>query len=51
MLQAGAPGQAPAWTFTRDKLIFTPFMWRPPQPVSDIDTMQPAIIYEVPRKG
>jgi hypothetical protein len=32
-------------------MTFTQFMWRPPQPVEDIDTMQPALLYEVPRKG
>jgi hypothetical protein len=35
----------------RDKLTFTHFMWRPPQPVADIDTMKPALVYEVPRKA
>jgi hypothetical protein len=35
---------------TPDKLTFTMFMWCPPQPVEDIDTMQPALVYEVPRK-
>jgi len=27
---------------TPDKMRFTLFLWRPPQPVEDIDTMQPA---------
>jgi len=27
------------------------FMWRPPQPVEEIDTMTPALVYEVPRKA
>ena len=35
---------------TRDKITFTHFMWRPPQPVAAIDTMQPARVYEVERK-
>jgi hypothetical protein len=34
-----------------DKLTFTIFMWRPPQPVEEIDTMKPALVYEVPRKA
>ena len=36
---------------TPDKLTFTQFMWRPPQPVEEIDTMKPALVYEVPRKA
>jgi phosphodiesterase/alkaline phosphatase D-like protein len=36
---------------TPDKLTFTIFMWRPPQPVTEIDTMQPALVYDVPRKA
>ena len=32
-------------------LGFTVFMWRPPQPVTEIDTMKPALVYEVPRKA
>jgi hypothetical protein len=36
---------------TRDKITFTHFMWRPPQPVAEIDIMQPARVYEVPRKA
>ena len=36
---------------TPDKLTFRVFMWRPPQPVAEIDTMQPALVYEVPRKS
>ena len=34
-----------------DKVTFTHFMWRPPQPIAEIDTMQPALVYEVPRKA
>jgi hypothetical protein len=36
---------------TPDKMTFTLFMWRPPQPVEEIDTMKPALVYEVPRKA
>jgi len=35
---------------TPDRLTFTLFMWRTPQPAADIDTMAPALVYEVPRK-
>jgi hypothetical protein len=27
------------------------FLWRPPQPVEDIDTMQPVLFYELPLKA
>jgi hypothetical protein len=36
---------------TPDKMTFTVLMWRPPQPVADIDTMRPALVYEVPRSA
>jgi hypothetical protein len=36
---------------TPEKLTFTHFMWRPPQAVAEIDTMKPALVYEVPRKA
>jgi len=36
---------------TPDKMTFTQFMWRPPQPVQEIDTMRPALVYEVPRRA
>jgi len=36
---------------TRDKLTFTHFMWRPPQLIEEIDTMKPALVYEVPRSA
>jgi len=36
---------------TPDKITFTVFMWRPPQPIVDIDTMPPALVFEVPRKA
>ena len=35
---------------TPDKLTFTQYVWRPPQPVAEIDTMKPALVYEVPRR-
>jgi hypothetical protein len=36
---------------TPDKITFQIFMWRPPPPVEEIDTMSPAMVYEVPRKA
>jgi arylsulfatase len=33
---------------TPEKLTFRQYVWRPPQPVSEIDTMKPALVYEVP---
>jgi hypothetical protein len=30
--------------------VFTMFVWRPPQPVEEIDTMKRALVYEVPQK-
>jgi len=36
---------------TPDKITFTVFMWRPPQPVEEIDKMKPALVYEAPRKA
>ena len=36
---------------TPDKMRFPLFLWRPPQPVEDIDTMQPVLLYELPRKA
>jgi hypothetical protein len=36
---------------TPDKMSFQIFMWRPPQPVAEIDTMKPALVYELPRKA
>jgi hypothetical protein len=35
---------------TPDKITFTIFTWRPPQPLAEIDTMKPTLTYEVPRK-
>ena len=34
---------------TRQKVSFRHFMWRPPQAVSEIETIEPALTYEVPR--
>ena len=36
---------------TPEKIIFQVFMWRPPQPVAEIDTMKPVLVYDVPRKA
>jgi len=36
---------------TADKMTFSIFTWRPPQPVEEIDTMRPALVYVVPRKA
>jgi phosphodiesterase/alkaline phosphatase D-like protein len=36
---------------TPEKMTFSIFVWRPPQPVEEIDTMAPVLVYEVPRKG
>ena len=30
---------------------FTLFMWRPPQPVEEIDIMESGLVDEVPRQG
>jgi hypothetical protein len=35
---------------TPDKMTFTVFMWRPPPPVKEIDTLKPALLYDVPRR-
>ena len=34
---------------TPEKMTFSLFLWRPPEPVDAIDTLQPALVYEVPR--
>jgi len=36
---------------TPDTMTFSIFLWRPPQPVEEIDTMSPALVYEVARKA
>jgi hypothetical protein len=54
LLKAGRPKPKRGFSVidvTPDKVTFTVFMWRPPQPVEEIDTMKPAIVYEVPRKA
>jgi len=35
---------------TPDTMTFSIFLWRPPQPIEEIDTMSPALVYEVARK-
>jgi hypothetical protein len=35
--------------FSPGKVTFRMFLWRPPQPISDIATMEPALVYEVAR--
>jgi hypothetical protein len=34
---------------TRDKVTFRMFTWRPPQELAEIDTMEPTLVYEIPR--
>jgi len=34
---------------TPDKITFRLFMWRPPEPISAIDTLQPTLVYEAKR--
>ena len=36
---------------TPEKLTFRVFTWRPPEPVDQIDTMDPVITYEVKGRG
>jgi hypothetical protein len=36
---------------TPERMTFSIFTWRPPQPLDEIDTMRPALVYVVPRKG
>ena len=33
-----------------DTITVSVFMWRPPQPVDEIDTMKPALVYDVRRR-
>jgi hypothetical protein len=52
MEQALAPTEKNGFTIidvTPERLTFSLFTWRPPQEVAEIDTMQPALVYEVPR--
>ncbi|MEJ8822612.1 hypothetical protein WKW80_11295 [Variovorax humicola] len=54
MAQSLAPTEKNGFTIidvTPDKLSFTMFTWRPPQAVAEIDSMAPALVYEVPRKA
>jgi hypothetical protein len=32
-----------------DKVTYSMYMWRPPQSVDEIDSMEPALVYEVAR--
>ena len=34
-----------------DKISFSMYLWRPPQAIDEIDSMEPALVYEVPRTG
>jgi len=36
---------------TPDKVTYRMFTWRPPQRPEEIDTMEPALTYEVPRRA
>lgn len=52
MEQALAPTEKNGFTIidvTPERMTCSVFMWRPPQDVAEIDTMQPALVYEVPR--
>ena len=35
---------------TPERMTFSIFTWRPPQPVVEIDTMRPTLVYTVPRR-
>jgi len=53
MAQTMSPVEKNGFTIidvTPDKLVFKLFTWRPPQAVTEIDSMTPALVYEVPRK-
>jgi hypothetical protein len=39
----------PIIQFSPGKMTFRMFLWRPPQSISDIATMEPALVYEVAR--
>ena len=52
MEQALAPTEKNGFTVidvTPDAMTFSIYTWRPPQPVQDIDTMKPALVYTVTR--
>jgi hypothetical protein len=54
MAQTMSPVEKNGFTIidvTPDKLIFKLFTWRPPQAVTEIDSMTPALVYEVPRNA
>jgi hypothetical protein len=54
MEQALVPTEKNGFTLidvTPDRLTFTFYVWRPPQPVEEIDTLRPALVYEVPRRA
>lgn len=54
MNQAMKPTEKNGFTvidITPDKMTFSIFTWRPPQPIEEIDTMRPALVYEVPRRA
>ncbi|GGC95276.1 hypothetical protein GCM10011396_48300 [Undibacterium terreum] len=36
---------------TPEKMVFSLYVWRPPEPVENIDSMQPTVVYEVARLG
>lgn len=36
---------------TPEKMTFSLYTWRDPQPLTEIDSMTPTLIYEVPRKA
>jgi hypothetical protein len=44
-------GREPLNDYQRKSDAVPIFLWRPLQPVGEIDTMQPALVYEVPRKS
>lgn len=54
MEQAMSPVEKNGFTLidaTPDRLVFSLYAWRPPEPVEAIDDLQPALVYEVPRGG
>lgn len=53
MDQAMPPTEKNGFTLieiTPDQMTFSIYVWRPPQPVEEIDTMQPALVYTVARR-
>ena len=54
MTQALKPAEKNGFSIidvTPERLTFTVFTWRPPQPVEAIDTMKPALVHKVSRKA